>query len=155
MPASEYILGLRRRIGHDLLVLPGVTAVIADDAGRVLLARHADGDRWGFLGGAVEPFESPTDAAIREIREETGARAEVVDLIGVYGGPEFVRTYANGDRVAYVTTAFGCRLLDEPVPGADGELLELGWFTREQVAGLGKDWPDAVLDDIFAWTAGR
>jgi hypothetical protein len=37
MPISPYIRTLRKDVGHGLLLLPGVTAVVFDDAGRVLL----------------------------------------------------------------------------------------------------------------------
>ncbi|MFV2114632.1 hypothetical protein ACFHW0_20170 [Micromonospora sp. LOL_025] len=40
MAVSPYVARLRAHVGHDLLLLPGVSAVVRDDAGRVLLARR-------------------------------------------------------------------------------------------------------------------
>lgn len=47
------------------------------DAGRVLLVRHSTLDRWVQPGGHVEPRETPDEAAIREVREETGVSMRV------------------------------------------------------------------------------
>ena len=53
-------------------VRPSASAVIFDRRGRVLLQQRSDGGQWGLPGGSVEIGESVTDAAIREVREETG-----------------------------------------------------------------------------------
>ena len=47
------------------------------DDGRVLLVRHAKLDRWLQPGGHVEPRETPDEAAIREVREETGVTMRI------------------------------------------------------------------------------
>ncbi|WP_432976984.1 NUDIX hydrolase [Dactylosporangium sp. CA-233914] len=66
-------------------VTSAVAAVIEDAAGRVLLCRQAGGHRlWGLPGGRIRAEESPVHAAIRDIREETGLEAEIVELIGMY-----------------------------------------------------------------------
>jgi len=55
--------------------------------------------------------------------------------------------YPNGDLVAYITTAYECRLLDSPQPDMD-ELLELGWFNRVNIFNLPRrDWIDRVIND--------
>ena len=45
--------------------------------GRVLLVRHRKLDRWLQPGGHVEPRETPDEAAVREVREETGVRMRI------------------------------------------------------------------------------
>lgn len=47
------------------------------DDGRVLLVRHGKLDRWLQPGGHVEPRETPDEAAIREVREETGVTMRI------------------------------------------------------------------------------
>lgn len=146
MPRSDYVASIRARIGNDLLQLPSVTAVIRD-ADRFLLARHAHSGLWSLIGGAVEPGEEPWDAVVREVAEETGAEIDVLGIVGAYGGPSLVFQYPNGDRVAYVTTAYECRLRGVATPDMD-ELLELGWFTRSQIAALPRrEWIDRVIAD--------
>jgi ADP-ribose pyrophosphatase YjhB (NUDIX family) len=70
-----------------LAVRPSVSAVIFDRRGRLLLQQRSDGGQWGLPGGSVEIGESVTDAAIREVREETGLTVTVRRLVGVYSDP--------------------------------------------------------------------
>lgn len=146
---SDYVLAMRDRIGHDLLMLPGVTAVIRDGE-RFLLSRSAGSDVWSLIGGGVEPGEEPTDAVVREVREELGAGIRITGIVGAYGGESLVVEYPNGDRVAYVTTAYACEVVDKIQPDGE-EIVEVGWFTASEIAGLGREpWIDGVLADAVA-----
>ena len=58
---SEYVRGLRERIGHDLLLMPSAHVLIRDGDERILLVRHVEG-RWQLPGGAVAPGEGPAEA---------------------------------------------------------------------------------------------
>ena len=107
MPISPYIQQLRARVGHERLLLPSVSVHLFDADGRLLLVRQRDGDVWSTPGGLIEPDEHPADAAVREAWEETGLLVRPERLLGVYGGPECLVRYANGDEVQYVLTARG------------------------------------------------
>lgn len=146
---SDYVRAMRDRIGHDLLMLPGVTAVIRDGE-RFLLSRSAGGDEWSLIGGGVEPGEEPADAVAREVREELGAGIRITGIIGAYGGESLIVEYPNGDRVAYVTTAYACEVVDKIEPDGE-EIVEVGWFTASEIAGLDREpWIDRVLADAVA-----
>ena len=74
----------------------GAAALIRDQAGRVLLVRHTYGRlNWELPGGVVERNESPSEAVVREVREETGIQTEVISLLGHYYEPA-------EDRLHYV-----------------------------------------------------
>ncbi|MEO6201039.1 MAG: NUDIX domain-containing protein [Cryobacterium sp.] len=156
MPASDYVSQLRRQIGHDLVLLPGVAAAVFDHDGRLLLARRRAGTRWGFIGGGIEPFEEPLDAVRRELMQETGADGHVLGVVGSYGGRRLAKTHVNGDRVSYVTTVYACRL-NSGVQWLDqAEVSQLGWFTRADISELARfEWIDDVVGDAFAWWAGH
>jgi len=72
MAMSEYMTNVRSKIGTDLLLVPAAGTAVFDDQGRLLLGRHIDDDQWATIGGSMEPGESPQEAALRELREETG-----------------------------------------------------------------------------------
>src|SRR5215204_2791562 len=103
MAVSDYIRTLREKMGHDLLFLPAVSAIVINDRGEVLLHRSSDDGKWYTIGGAIDPGEDAADAAVREAREETGLLVVPERIIGVYTSPEIV--YPNGDRVIYVGIA--------------------------------------------------
>ena len=80
-----YIMHLRKKIGHEELLTAG-TGVFPVRDGKVLLQRRADNGLWTMHGGAIEIGEVPEDAAKREFFEETGLRANALELIGVFSG---------------------------------------------------------------------
>jgi len=63
----------------------GAFAIIFNDAGGVLLCHRRDMDMWNLPGGGMESGELPTEAVIREVKEETGLEVVIDRLIGVYG----------------------------------------------------------------------
>ena len=137
MGIAAHIVRLRAVVGHELLLVPSVSVLPVDEAGRVLLVQHTGhDDGWGVLGGAVDMGESPAAAAVREAREEISADVELIRLVDVLGGPDFEIRYPNGDRTAYVTAVYEARIITgSPTPG-DGELSELAWFTPGQLPRL-------------------
>lgn len=58
-------------------------AIILDRTGRVLVTRRSGTMplpfKWEFPGGKVEPYESPAECLIREIREELDVDIEVLE----------------------------------------------------------------------------
>jgi 8-oxo-dGTP pyrophosphatase MutT (NUDIX family) len=136
MAISDYLRGIRAKIGNDLLLVPTVTGLVFDASDRLLLVRHANGAGWGTPGGAVDPDEPPADAVVREVYEETGLHVEPMVLCGVFGGPLFRTRYENGDEAAFTMAVYECRVLGgAPRPDGD-ETLEVRWCSAAELAAL-------------------
>lgn len=147
---SPYIAGIRKKVGGDLLLLPSVTILVADEARRVLLVRHSDKNVWVAPGGMIEPDETPQQAAIREMQEETGCAVELLRIAGAYGGPEFRLRYRNGDEVAYVMTVFEAKIVGGSLQADGVETLEAGFFSYEETKKLNCGrWLPRVLADFY------
>lgn len=137
MGIAPHIARLREFVGHELLLLPSAAVVLSDEEGRLLLAWQADGSHgWSTVGGAVDPGESPAEAAIREAREEIGVEVRLERLLDVLGGPDYEVTYPNGDRVTYVCAVYEAVVIDGNPAPADGELSKVDWFTRDELATI-------------------
>ena len=126
---SEYMNGLRAKVGHDLLFVSASGTYVFDSERRLLLIRHSEGGRWTNPGGMVEPFETPADAAIRETWEETGLFVELTRFIGVFGGRDHHITYSNGDEMAYLAFAFEARVVGGSLAPDGKECLEARYVT--------------------------
>ena len=72
MPISEYIRNIRGKIGNDLLLLPGVTAVVINERDEILLQLRRDTKTWAPPSGGLEPGENLAQCVMREVLEETG-----------------------------------------------------------------------------------
>jgi 8-oxo-dGTP pyrophosphatase MutT (NUDIX family) len=155
MPIAAHIKRLREFVGAELLMLPGVAAVIRDDQDRVLLIRRHDDGLWGLPAGAIDPGESPAAAAARETREETGLEVRATRILGAFGWPRLRHQYPNGDIVEYLVVVFRCEVIGGALDPQDGEATELRWFTLDELAALPQTYPldvfkpDAEITPVF------
>jgi len=144
---------MRAQIGHELLLLPGVSAIVRDDTGRILLARRSDNGRWSLPAGVIDPGEQPADAVLREVFEETGVRAEIEGVAGLATHPVI---YPNGDACEYLNVWFRCRALSGRAHAADDESTEVAWFDPDRLPEL-DDWSthriETALNDDATWYA--
>ncbi|MDT0468766.1 MULTISPECIES: NUDIX hydrolase [Streptomyces] len=134
MATPDFIRTIRASAGHQLLWLPGVTAVVLDDDGRVLLGRRADNGQWSVIGGIPEPGEQPAACAVREVYEETAVRCVPERVVLVQALAPV--TYANGDRCQYMDITFRCRAIGGEARVNDDESLEVGWFSVDALPAL-------------------
>ncbi len=107
----------------------GVVCLRGDE---VLLIRRGTPPRlgeWSLPGGRIEPGERAVDAALRELREETGVTAEITGLLDVVDGifPESARHYVLIDYAARW-------LSGEPTAGDDA--LEARFVRPDEVEAL-------------------
>ncbi|MET8472348.1 NUDIX domain-containing protein [Streptomyces sp. NPDC006422] len=134
MATPEFIRTIRASAGHQLLLLPGVSAVVFDDEDRVLLGRRADTGKWSIIGGIPEPGEQPADVAAREVFEETGVECVVERVVLVQALQPI--TYPNGDRCQFMDTSFRCRATGGEARVNDDESLDVAWFALDALPPL-------------------
>lgn len=148
MGISPYVRELRGLIGTRLLLLPAVAALVRDGEGRILLQRRADDGRWNLPAGGIDPGESPDQAVVREVREETGLEVRATRVAGVFGGPgAFHHRYGNGDEVEFTAIVFECEIVGGALQGDGDETAELGWFPLAERPPLSIEYPiEAMLD---------
>ncbi|GAA5441439.1 NUDIX domain-containing protein [Deinococcus caeni] len=113
----------------------GVSVLIQDERGRVLLQRRGDDGRWGTPGGHLNPGESFLQAAQRELFEETGLICPDLRLMplpdALIDGPAFRISTPRGDRYQVGLRTRGtlsAAALDLAAPDDSGETLALAWF---------------------------
>ena len=117
-------------------------AVIIDADDRILLAHWNEGRRsaWTLPGGGLEDGEDPEHAARREVREETGYRVTIGELLGIHSrvipGARRLAVDATGPlhalRIVYRARVSGGRLRNE----VGGSTDRAEWFPLQSVSEL-------------------
>jgi 8-oxo-dGTP diphosphatase len=104
----------------------------------VLLIRRGKPPRlgeWSIPGGRIEYGERAADAALRELKEETGVEAELTGLLDVVDG-----LFPGDPPRHYVLIDYAARwLAGEPAPGDDA--AEAAFYPLEAIDGL-VSWPE-------------
>lgn len=111
--------------------------VVLLDADRILLARHQrrGGSYWVLPGGAVEPGETPEEAAVREVLEETGLQIRLERLLFVDGPRQEGEVVIKSPRYTYLGRIVGGELqpVEESVQADEekGHLSGAAWMPLE------------------------
>ncbi|MEC7761936.1 MAG: NUDIX hydrolase [Pseudomonadota bacterium] len=118
---------------------PAALSVVLRD-GHVLLVRRRnppDAGLWGYPGGKVDPGETPEQAAVRELAEETGvvARAgRVLDIIEV-----------QAEGFHYAMHAVACTYVAGEPMAAD-DVSDAAWVPCDDAAGGRLKMSDRVVE---------
>jgi ADP-ribose pyrophosphatase YjhB (NUDIX family) len=130
----------------------GVRVVIIDSAGKVLMVRqrHEDRDIWMLPGGAIEEGENSEQAAVREVKEETGLDVEVkrllwhVEEVSEKRGQRFVNFFlaeVKGGKL---------RLGEDPEREKDEQVMEeIRYVNREEMGNIGDIYPAYLTDELW------
>ena len=143
----DYIRSLRGAIGSRKILLNCAGAVIERN-GEILLQRRADNGKWGLVGGLLELDETYTQAALREIREETGLEVRFTGFLGIFHNYDMV--WGNGDQAHTIGAYFAAEIV-RGEPRVDEESLELRFFAPDALPELFAEDHRAAVD---AWRRG-
>jgi ADP-ribose pyrophosphatase YjhB (NUDIX family) len=113
-------------------LIPAASAIVVDEASRILLIRRSDNALWSIPGGAMDVGERIADTAVREVREETGLQVVPETIVGIYPNPRHVIEYADGEVRQQFSICFACRLVGGELATSD-ESTEVGFFTPAQI----------------------
>jgi ADP-ribose pyrophosphatase YjhB (NUDIX family) len=100
--------------------------------GAILLVKEPDDGGWSLPGGWADVGESPAEAAVREVREESGYRVRAVKLIAAYD-----RDRQGHTPVPYhvYKLVYLCEILDEP-PSQTVDTDGVGFFGEHELPEL-------------------
>jgi ADP-ribose pyrophosphatase YjhB (NUDIX family) len=129
--ADGYVKWLRAQVGPQLIYLVYTTALVFDEAGRILVQRRYDFDWLGLPGGALELGESLREGAKREAFEETGLHVEIDRLVGVFSHPDYNLLYPNGDQVQQWTVCVAGHPVGGDLHADGGETLQVEFIPVE------------------------
>ena len=106
----------------------GSAVIVLNEDGHVLLVRRAYPPHdWILPGGNAEEGESPTETAIREVREELGITVTPERLTGIYYQPD----HAAGEFIHF---AYACTSVDgRSITPDPAEVAELGFFRPDRL----------------------
>ncbi|NYE21174.1 NUDIX domain-containing protein [Microbacterium immunditiarum] len=106
-----------------------VSAVVVVADRRALVVRKHGASVFQQPGGKPDPGESALDAAVREVAEETGIRADPRSFVSL---GRFTDAAANEPGHVVVADAYLLRV-DEVFAEASAEIAELRWLAEDEV----------------------
>ena len=112
---------------------------------KILLIKHKKNRRWTQPGGHIEGNETPEEAALREVYEETGLRVRLLgerfpredDFIRPLGIQKNRRTTSDGEthmHIDIIYAAIPIRDTEEKLNVEESD--DIGWFTRDELDAI-------------------
>ena len=139
---QDYIKTLRKKVGHEPIILNFAGGILANDQNEILLQKRSDFNEWGLPGGALEFGESSQEACVREFLEETGLKVKVKSLLGV-------STNFNQDVAQAVTIVFVVELVEKTSKEVSSETLDLKYFSKDKLPQIFNKQHKLFIDHYF------
>ncbi len=130
---ANYIMDLRKLVGHQTLMQCAASIIIVNDAGQILLGKRTDNHKWGYAGGSIEIDEKVEDCAKRELFEEMGLIADELQFFMVNSGPEVHYIYPNGDEVSNIEIIYICKKYHGTLVRQESEVEDLKFWNIEDI----------------------
>jgi ADP-ribose pyrophosphatase YjhB (NUDIX family) len=127
---ENYISYIRKHIGKNPVIFCGSGLFVFNEKKELLMIHRTDNNTWAIPGGYLELGERMEDAAVRELFEETGLKAEKLKLLNVYSGKELYQKYPNGDEVfivvaIYVVPEYSGKIKPDNIESNDAKFFPL------------------------------
>jgi 8-oxo-dGTP pyrophosphatase MutT (NUDIX family) len=137
------------------------SAIIVDDADRVLLVEHGKIELWLYPGGHVDPNEDPAQTALREVREEVGIEVQIMaepgfshPSVGVVPSPFVILVQDVNDVTVglhqHIDMVYVCQPLSTHAVHQPEELNGCRWVPHEEVSALATppDLPSLIVEAV-------
>lgn len=144
---KEYIKALRKKVGHEPIILNFAGGILANDKNEILLQKRSDFNAWGLPGGALEFGESALETCVREFLEETGLKVKVKSLLGV--STNFIQHYPNQDVAQALTIEFIVELIEKTSKEINAETLDLKYFSKDKLPKIFNKQHQLFIDHYF------
>lgn len=105
--------------------------IVFNDKGQVLLTKHSQNHHWSFPKGLIDPGQTSEQAAVREVKEEGGVEAGIIDKIGY---SKYVYSL-DREKIFKIVTYFLMKYTSGDPKNHDWEVEEAGWYEPDEALG--------------------
>jgi ADP-ribose pyrophosphatase YjhB (NUDIX family) len=123
---EEWLSTVGEGVGGYVTPKIAVAAVVGNEKGELLLTQRADSGWWLYPVGWADVGYSPSEIAIKEVKEETGIDVEPVSLIAVFDGLRL-----GFARLPMYSLVFHCRMIGGELQGHPLETRTVGFYPRD------------------------
>jgi ADP-ribose pyrophosphatase YjhB (NUDIX family) len=123
---EEWLSTVGEGVGGYITPKVAVAAVVGNEKGELLLTQRADSGWWLYPVGWADVGYSPSEIAIKEVKEETGIDVEPVSLIAIFDGLRL-----GFARLPMYSLVFHCRMIGGELQGHPLETRTVGFYPRD------------------------
>ena len=123
-----YIFDIRKKWGHDPIILTGAGVILINGNNEILLGKRADNGYWAYPAGSMELAESFEECARRETLEETGLLCGSLELLMLRSGKDTYYEYPNQDKVYFAGAVYVCHEFSGEMKVQEEEVIEQAFF---------------------------
>ena|SRR3989344_6760596 len=107
--------------------------IVFNSKGQVLVTQHSSNKHWSFPKGHIEKGQSSKEAGLREVKEEGGIEAKIIEKIG---DNKYMYKNKEGENVFKIVVLFLMEYISGDIKDHDWEVSEAKWVTPEDALGI-------------------
>ncbi|MBR3279124.1 MAG: NUDIX hydrolase [Lachnospiraceae bacterium] len=150
-----YIFDIRKKWGHDPIILTGAGIILINSNNEILLGRRADNGYWAYPAGSMELAESFEECARRETLEETGLLCGKLELLMLRSGKDTYYEYPNQDKVYFAGAVYVCHEFSGEMRVQEDEVIEQAFFPMDGLPDNLSPGTIEVIDKVREYMAGK